>query len=130
MANHNDSKPIPDPDRRRLLTRGAQAAGAVSLDGKADKVTVQILSPGGEVIDKFEMGALDAGLHGFVWDASNYQGTGSPTFKITATLKGAAVASTALAQDTVVAVGSKNGTMTVELAGRKAVTYGEIRSIL
>ncbi len=33
MANHNESKPIHDPDRRRALMRGAQAAGAVSLVG-------------------------------------------------------------------------------------------------
>ncbi len=106
------------------------AAGAVSLDEKADTVTVQILSPGGEVLDKFELGAKDAGMHGFVWDASNYPGPGSPTFKVTATLKDVPVDSTALARDTVVAVGSKNGAMTVELAGRKAIAYGDIRSIL
>lgn len=113
-----------------LTIKDGIAAGAVSLDSKADTVTVQVMTPGGEVLDKFDLGAQDAGMHGFVWDASNYPGPGSPTFKITATLKGTAVASTALARDTVVAVGSKDGAMTIELAGRKAITYSDIRSIL
>ncbi|MBK6661091.1 MAG: ferredoxin-type protein NapG [Proteobacteria bacterium] len=33
MSNHNERKAIVDADRRRMLTRGAQAAGAVSLVG-------------------------------------------------------------------------------------------------
>ena len=33
MSTHNEQPPRHDPDRRRLLSRGAQAAGAVSLVG-------------------------------------------------------------------------------------------------
>ena len=33
MSNHTEKQPIPSPDRRRFLTRGAQAAGAASLVG-------------------------------------------------------------------------------------------------
>jgi flagellar basal-body rod modification protein FlgD len=113
-----------------LSIKDGVAAGAVDLATKADKVTIQVLTPGGQVLDKFELGAQDAGLHGFQWDASTYQGTGSPTFKVTATLKGVAVTNTALAHDTVVAVGSNNGTMTLELAGRSAVAYTDVKSIL
>ena len=113
-----------------LTIKDGVAAGAVDLATKADKVTVQVLSPGGQVLDKFELGAQDAGMHGFRWDASTYQGTGAPTFKVTATLKGVAVTNTALAHDTVVAVGSSNGNMTLELAGRNAVAYTDVKSIL
>ena len=113
------------------LTRSAGiASGAVDLAGKADAVKVEILSPGGQVLDTFDLGALDAGRHSFNWDASTYQGTGEPNFRVTATLAGQAVASTSLAQDTVVSVGSENGAMTVQLQGRPAVPYDSIKAIL
>jgi flagellar basal-body rod modification protein FlgD len=113
------------------LTRSAGVAtGAIDLAGKADTVKVDIMSPGGQVLDTLKLGALDAGRHSFDWDASNYQGTGEPSFKITATLAGKAVTSTALASDKVVSVGSENGAMTVQLQGRAAVAYDSIKAIL
>lgn len=113
-----------------LTIKDKVAAGAVNLETKADKVTIQILTPGGQQVDKIELGAQEAGLAGFQWDASNYTGTGSPVFKVTATLNGKTVATTSLAYDTVVAVGSNEGNLTVELAGRSAVAYSDIKSIL
>ena len=113
------------------LTRSAGvASGAVDLAGKADAVKVEILTPGGQVLDTFDLGALDAGRHSFNWDASTYQGTGEPSFRVTATLAGKAVTSTSLARDTVVSVGSENGAMTVQLQGRTAVPYDSIKAIL
>ena len=91
---------------------------------------MQILSPAGKVLDTMELGAQPAGMAGFAWDASKYTETGSPSFKVTATLKGVAVTNTALAHDTVVAVGARNGAMTVELSGRSAVAYSAIQAIL
>jgi len=113
------------------LTRNAGvASGALDLDGKADAVKVEILSPGGQVLDTLNLGALDAGRHSFDWDASSYQGTGEPSFKVTATLGGKAVTNTALARDTVLSVGSDNGAMTVQLQGRAAVAYSSVKAIL
>jgi len=113
------------------LTRSAGvASGAIDLTGKADAVKVDIMSPGGQVLDTLNLGALDAGRHSFDWDASSYQGTGEPSFKVTATLGGQAVTSTALARDTVTSVGSDNGAMTVQLQGRAAVAYSSVKAIL
>ena len=113
------------------LTRSAGvASGAIDLAGKADAVKVEIMSPGGQVIDTFDLGALEAGRHSFDWDASNYQGTGEPSFKVTATLAGTAVTTTSLARDTVTSVGSDNGAMTVQLQGRSAVPYSSVKAIL
>ncbi|NMM14905.1 MAG: flagellar hook assembly protein FlgD [Rhodoferax sp.] len=113
-----------------LTSSAGVASGAVDLAGKADAVKVEILSPGGQVLETFDLGALDAGRHSFDWDASTYQGTGEPSFRVTATLAGQAVANTSLAQDTVVSVGSENGAMTVQLQGRTAVPYDSIKAIL
>lgn len=113
-----------------LTNKAGVASGAVDLAGKADAVKIDILSPGGEVLDTVNLGALDAGRQTFNWDASSYQGTGSPSFRVTATLAGQAVTATALARDTVVSVGSDNGAMTVQLQGRAAVTYDNVKAIL
>lgn len=113
------------------LTRNAGvASGAIDLTGKADAVKVEIMSPGGQVLDTLNLGALDAGRHSFDWNASSYQGTGEPSYKVTATLGGQAVTSTALARDTVTSVGSDNGAMTVQLQGRAAVAYSSVKAIL
>jgi flagellar basal-body rod modification protein FlgD len=113
------------------LTRNAGvASGAVDLAGKADAVKIEILSPGGQILDTINLGALDAGRHSFDWDSSNYQGTGEASFKVTATLAGNAIDTTALARDKVVSVGSENGAMTVQLKGHNTVAYSNIKAIL
>ena len=113
------------------LTRsGGVASGAVDLDAKADAVKVEILSPGGQLLDTLNLGALAAGRHSFDWNSSTYKGTGEPSFRITATLGGQPVASSALARDTVTSVGSDNGGMSLQLQGRSAVAYSSIKAIL
>ncbi len=113
------------------LTRSAGvASGAVDLAGNADAVKVDILSPAGQVLDTLNFGSLGAGRHSFDWDASSYVGTGEPSFRVTATLGGQPVATTSLARDTVVSVGSESGVMTVQLQGRGAVPYDSVKAIL
>lgn len=113
------------------LTRKAGTAnGAIDLAGKADTVKVEIMSPGGQVIDTFNLGAQDQGRHFFAWDASTYKGSGEPSFKVTATLAGKAIETTSLARDTVVAIGSDNGAMTMQLEGRKAVPYSSVKAFI
>lgn len=113
-----------------LTVNAGVAHGAVDLAGKADALKVEILSPGGQVLDTIDLGAQDAGRHTFDWDASAYAGTANPTFKVTATLAGQTVDNTALARATVLSVGSENGAMTVQLQGRSAVAYDSIKAIL
>ena len=106
------------------------SSGAVDLAGPSDTVKIDILSSGGQVLDSFNLGALGAGRHPFSWDASSYQGTGEPSYRVTATQGGKAVTTTSLARDTVVSVGSENGAMTVQLLGRGSVAYGDVKAIL
>jgi flagellar basal-body rod modification protein FlgD len=113
-----------------LTVQSGVAAGAVDLSNRADKVTVKVMSPGGQLLETIELGAQDAGLHGFQWDASKFEGPGSPTFKVESSLKGVNVPTTSLALDTVMAVSTTGGNLSLELAGRKAIAYSDIRSIL
>jgi len=106
------------------------AVGAIDLASKADTVKVQVMSPGGQVLDTIDAGASDAGRLYFNWDASQFPGPGNATFKVTASLGGQTVTTTALAQDKVVSVGLDNGSMSVQLLNRAAVPYSNIKAIL
>ena len=113
-----------------LTVSNGSAGAAVDLTAAADSVKVDVLSPGGQVIDTFNLGAQTAGQHTSAWDASGYNYTGNPSFKVTATISGKAVDSTALARATVQSVSSESGVMNVQLAGRAAVPYDSIKAIL
>ncbi len=103
---------------------------AFDLAGNADKVTVQVLSPGGQVLDTLNFGTQSAGQHNFSWDASQYTGSGSPVFNVAASQGTAAVAVTPLSRGTVESVGSDAGTMSVTLKGGTTVAYDAIKTIL
>ena len=109
-----------------LSIDAGKAKGSVDLSSSTDSVKVEILSPGGQLIDTINLGSMTAGRHAFEWDASSYTGTGNPSFKVTATSGGKNVPTTALARDTVLAVGN-NG---IELKGRQPVSYNDILAVL
>ncbi|MES2949718.1 MAG: flagellar hook assembly protein FlgD [Pseudomonadota bacterium] len=109
-----------------LSIDGGKAKGSIDLASKADNVTVTILSPGGQTLGTVNMGAVSAGRHAFEWDASSYTGTGSPTYKVTATSGGKSVPTTDLASDTVLSIGNKG----IELKGRDPVFYDDILAVL
>jgi flagellar basal-body rod modification protein FlgD len=117
-------------DSNQLTISSGKASGAMNLSGAADSVKVEILSPGGQVVDTLNFGATTAGQHTFDWDASAYKYSGDPTFKVTATLGGKTVDSTTMARATVTAVGSDAGTMTVQLQNRTAVPYSSVKAVL
>ena len=113
------------------LTRNAGVAkGAVELAGTADNVKIEILTPGGQIIDTINLGALEAGRHSFEWNATSYQGTGEPSFRVAATRAGQTVDTVSLTQDRVLSVASEDGAMTVQLQGRSSVAYSAIKAIL
>jgi flagellar basal-body rod modification protein FlgD len=113
------------------LTRNdGVAKGAVELAGNADSVKVEILTPGGQLMDTLNLGAMDAGRHSFEWNAASYQGTGEPSFRVVATRAGQSIDTVSLTQDRVVSVASDSGVMTVQLQGRSSVAYSAIKAIL
>ena len=117
-------------ESNQLSRNAGVAAGAIDLAGKADSVKVEILSPGGQVLDSLNLGPQSAGRQSFSWDASQYTGVGEPTFRVTATQAGKPVGTVSLARDKVLSVGSDNGVMTVQLQGRGAVAYDKVKAIL
>lgn len=113
-----------------LSIQNSSAGGAVELAARAESVKVEILSPGSQVVDTLNLGALPAGRNSFSWDASGYTGGGTPSFRISASTGGKAVEANALARATVQSVSSEGGAMKVQLVGRDAVAYDRIQAIL
>jgi flagellar basal-body rod modification protein FlgD len=113
-----------------LVAQNGVASGAIDLDGNADSVRIEILAPSGAVIDTLSAGSLNAGRHEFAWDATQYTGTGTPTYRIVATRAGQNITATPMVRNTVTSVGSENGIMQVQLQGRDPVAYSDIKAIL
>jgi flagellar basal-body rod modification protein FlgD len=122
---------------RSVLTAGSTltpdstgtAGGAFDLADQANTVKVEILSSGGQVIDSQDMGALSSGRHSFSWNAANYQGSGSVSFRVTAANGSQAVTASPLTQDIVTSVGSSNGSMSLQLQSGKSVSYADVAAI-
>lgn len=104
---------------------------AVSLDADASSVKVQVLTPGGQLIDQIDMGALNAGTHNIQWDASKYTGSGTPTFSVTAKQGSTSVTATPLVRDTIASVGTDaSNAMSLTLKSGSSIKYDTIKSIL
>jgi flagellar basal-body rod modification protein FlgD len=104
---------------------------AFNLDGDASSVKVQVISPGGQVIDQLDLGAASAGSHNFQWDASKYTASGTPTFSVAGKQGLTAVTATPLVRDTIASVGTDaSNAMSLTLKSGSSIKYDAIKSIL
>ena len=122
---------------REVLTEGnklsvASGVGkaAYQLSGSADAVTVRVMSPGGQLLDTLNLGAMTAGRHDIEWNASKYNGTGAPTFSVVATQGKATVAATPLGRNTVESVSAEGGTLNLSFKGGGSAKYDTVKAIL
>lgn len=112
------------------LTNGV-AHGAVELASNADSVKVEVVTPGGQVLDTLNLGPQRAGRTSFDWQTTAYANRTDLNFKITATSAGKAVTNVPEVQSTVVSVGTGSTGMTLNLQGQtKPVAYTDIKAIL
>ena len=113
-----------------LAVSDGKANGVVELASAADKVSVQILSPGGQLLDTLDLGGMAVGRQQFSWDASKYSGGGNLSFKVAASNAGQAIPATALARDTISSVGTDGGSMSLSLKSGATVRYEQIKAVL
>ena len=111
------------------ITSGV-AKGAFDLAGDANKVSIQVTTPGGQLIEEINLGQKTAGRHDFQWDAAKYTGSNDAIFKVVATNQGRSVPAASLARATVVGVGTNGADVTLQLKGRDPVSYSAIQAIL
>ncbi|WP_343628776.1 flagellar hook assembly protein FlgD [Comamonas aquatica] len=103
---------------------------AFDLEGSASNVTVTITDANGKIVDTIEMGSAQAGRNYFTWDGSNYTGESMDLrFKVTATNGDAAVKSTTLSPNAVVATSISNGALMLELGNGSSINYNSIKAV-
>lgn len=103
---------------------------AFDLDASASNVTVTITDANGKIVDTIEMGSANAGRSYFTWDGSNYTGESMDLrFKVTATNGDAAVKSTTLSPNAVVATSISNGSLMLELANGESINYNSVKAV-
>lgn len=114
----------------RLQTTGGTSRAGLSLETSADSVRIEALSPGGQVVGTANLGARTAGRHSFDIDTSAYAGTGALSFRITALRAGQPISATPLERAQVEGVSMDNNALSLQLKGRAAVPYTEVRAVL
>lgn len=103
---------------------------AFDLDASASNVTVTITDANGKLVDTIEMGSANAGRNYFTWDGSDYTGESMDLrFKVTATNGEAAVKSTTLSPNAVVATSISNGSLMLELANGESINYNSVKAV-
>ncbi|HEY6133098.1 MAG TPA: flagellar hook capping FlgD N-terminal domain-containing protein [Rubrivivax sp.] len=113
----------------RLAINDAVGEGAFELAGAADNVKIEILGPAGQPIDTVNLGARSSGRHDFEWPAGKRTDAENLRFRVTATSGAAAVQSTLLTRDEVLAVSAGGDTLTLELMRAGAVPYSAVKTV-
>ena len=112
----------------KIVVDSGQGVGGFDLAAKADRVKVEILSPAGRVVDTLNLGAQDAGCHGFDWAATGLADGAPYSFRVVATSAGAAVASTPLMRDRVEAVNTSGKSLMLETEHNGPVAYSDVKA--
>jgi flagellar basal-body rod modification protein FlgD len=113
----------------KIALDGTNGQGGVELGSTADRVKVEILSPAGRVVDTLELGTLEAGRHGFEWDASKAPALAAGqnyTFKVSASLANTAISSTALMRDRIDSVTSGPNGLVLNTERSGGIAQGEV----
>ena len=119
---------IPGNTLWRNATTG-MSGSAFDLGGSASQVQIEILSPAGAVLDTISSGAMQAGRNSFTFDASAYGNYPSLNYRVTAVNDGKAVPATTYSTDRVLAVGTSNGALNLDLLSGQNVPYSKIAAI-
>ena len=123
---------------REVLVNGSNvtlnaglAKGAMNLSGAADSVKVEIVTPGGQVLDTLNLGAQSAGQHSFEWATSSYADRTDLSFRVSASSAGQAVSATTQTQAKVVSANPSSTGLSLGLQGQTTpVAYSDVVSIL
>ncbi len=106
----------------------------VELARSVDAMSVSIVGPTGEIVERLDLGPQPAGMHALEWDGLDSSGQAAPAgsyrIDITATTGGESVAVTALAARTVTAVTTGDGKVQLELSNAGTVSLGQVRQFI
>ena len=111
-------------------TKHLTGTAAFDLDASASNVTVTITDANGKLLATNEKGSANPGRIYLTWDGSDYTGESMDLrFKVTATNGEAAVKSTTLSPNAVVATSISNGSLMLELANGESINYNSVKAV-
>ncbi|MCV2354976.1 flagellar hook assembly protein FlgD [Paucibacter sp. B2R-40] len=112
----------------RLQMDQGTGTGVFEIAAPADAVKLEVLSPGGNVIDTVQLGAQGSGRHNFDWQSGNNDPTAKYNFRITATKGTAAVPNTSYSLDKVMAVNTSGAKLQLQLQNAGLVDYSSVKT--
>jgi flagellar basal-body rod modification protein FlgD len=116
-----------------LTLANKSATGAIELLDEADRASVTITGPAGNIVRRIDLGAMTAGLKQFSWDGKTDAGAaaadGTYSYKIEAMKNGKAVNATTYSVGTVSSVGISGSDATFLLNGGKEVKFTDVKRI-
>ena len=115
-------------DGNTMTNYDGVAKGAFTLSGSADSVTIDVMTPGGQLLDKLELGQQAAGRLTFSLDASEYNGQ-ALTFSVSAKQGTQSVSATPEVLDTIAAISNENGLMNIQLRNGNSIPYSAVKAI-
>jgi len=113
-----------------LTFKGDNAKAAFSLDAPATDVRVDIMGTNGEVIDTLQMGAMNAGLHGFDWNAAGIDPATVKGFQVRAFNGTQSVSALALQRLSVDSVSFSSGSIQMLLQDGSSRTYDQVLAFM
>jgi flagellar basal-body rod modification protein FlgD len=108
---------------------GKVGTGAYNLEGAASRVRIDIVNPAGVTIDTVNQTGVAAGQQGFQWTPPAGTSTNGLSFKVTATSSGKAINASPLMTDTVEAINTSSGTLTLELRNSGSTAYSKVKAV-
>ena len=112
----------------KMSIEAGKGEGGFELTSAADAVKVEVLGPGGHVLDTLNLGAQSAGMHSFDWNAGSNATASGVTFRVTATSGGTKLDVTTLMRDTVSAVNTSGDSLQLELQNSGSVAYSLVKA--
>ena len=110
------------------------AFGGFELASGADAVSVEVRDANGLLLRTLDLGAQDAGVHGFAWDGLTAAGAsaaaGKYTFKVNAIQDSEAVTTTALGYGTVDGLVREAGSYLVSIGALGKFSTSDIRMVM
>lgn len=112
-----------------LQVNQGQAVGAFDLSGPADRVTVEVLGPAGQLVDTLDLGAQSSGRGGFSWTPPKDTDTNGLSFRVKAQSGASSVGVKTLMADTVNAVSTSGSGLVLELARGGSTAFNLIKAV-
>lgn len=113
-----------------LAFTGSTGKGAFTLEGRATSVKVDIIGKNGETLQTLDLGAREAGQHGFEWPAGAVDPNQVAKFAVRASNGSTPVTDTELQRVRIASVGLSNGAMSIQLSNGRSLAYDQVRGFM